>query len=468
MILGHHDADSSRPLDKRLSKRHRSMEAAAALGPDKSFPLLFTERATLDGAYSFFANERVTPRLILERHAQTTAQRCEDAGDFLAISDTTDLAFGGDRRTGLGKLNDGGSGFFCHCTLAVGLGESRRVMGVLNSEFIVRPEDGGRGETKLTRRQIRDDPQKETRVWMLGIKETEYLLAGRARAIHVMDRGADAYENLAEMDELGILGVLRASHDRFTSVNGEKRRLFAAAEKSSKYFLSRDVFISRRAQGKNPKERRVHPARDPRVAQLDVRAMSVALLRPTLADHVAATSVHINVVRVTERNTPAGETPVEWLLLTNLPIETAFQVERVVDIYRARWVIEEFFKALKSGCAVEARQLETGHSLMNMTAFFLPIAAKLLEMRGVARDTPEAPAIEVISAEEVKVLRALTKLPLPPQPTVKDVVAAIAKLGGHLKSNGPPGWAVLSRGYVKLLQFIAMRNRCAEQERCPG
>ena len=194
----------------------------------------------------------------------------------------------------------------------------------------------------------------------------------------------------------------------------------------------------------------------------------MALPRPALADHVAATSVHINVVRVTERNTPAGETPVEWLLLTNLPIETAFQVERVVDIYRARWVIEEFFKALKSGCAVEARQLETGHSLMNMTAFFLPIAAKLLEMRGVARDTPEAPAIEVISAEEVKVLRALTKLPLPPQPTVKDVVAAIAKLGGHLKSNGPPGWAVLSRGYVKLLQFIAMRNRCAEQERCPG
>jgi IS4 transposase len=47
------------------------------------------------------------------------------------------------------------------------------------------------------------------------------------------------------------------------------------------------------------------------------------------------------------------------MLYTSEPIDTAEQLLTIVDQYRSRWVIEEFFKALKTGCAFEKRQLES-------------------------------------------------------------------------------------------------------------
>ena len=112
-----------------------------------------------------------------------------------------------------------------------------------------------------------------------------------------------------------------------------------------------------------------------------------------------------------------------------------------------RWV-REFFKSLKTGCAYEKRQLETQHALLNALAVLAPIVWRLLVLRQLARERPEAPASHLLTIEELKLLRALSKrVKLPDEPTLQDAMLAIAGIGGHLKRNGPPGWLTLGRGF---------------------
>jgi hypothetical protein len=122
-----------------------------------------------------------------------------------------------------------------------------------------------------------------------------------------------------------------------------------------------------------------------------------------------------------------------------------------VDCYRARWVIEEYFKAIKTGCQYESRQLETAESLLNALAIFAPVAWRLLLLRHLARCDGNATATDALTAKQVQVLKAVAKKPLPAKPTARDAMLAIAALGGHLKNNGDPGWLVLGRGLHDLL-----------------
>jgi len=177
--------------------------------------------------------------------------------------------------------------------------------------------------------------------------------------------------------------------------------------------------------------------------------MAVELRRPHTAQS-SRTSVKLNLVYVWEAAPPKGEAPVEWLLFTTESIETAAQLHAIVDHYQTRWLIEEYFKALKTGCAFEKRQLESYHSLSNALAILGVVAWRLLLLRAVSRITPDAPAASVLSATQLKILRHRLKLKEPIK-TAQQALFAVARLGGHLKNNGDPGWLSLGRGFEKLL-----------------
>jgi hypothetical protein len=140
-----------------------------------------------------------------------------------------------------------------------------------------------------------------------------------------------------------------------------------------------------------------------------------------------------------------------------------------VDHYRARWRIEEFFKALKTGCSYEKRQLTTYESLRRALALLAPIAWHLLAIRAIAHDDGSAPATDVVDDVQLDVLRALSptsKIPLS-RPTVSDVMRAIADIGGHVRQNGDPGWLVLGRGYedfVKAERIWRAAQRAARSD----
>jgi hypothetical protein len=163
----------------------------------------------------------------------------------------------------------------------------------------------------------------------------------------------------------------------------------------------------------------------------------------------------VNVVHVFEVGKPVGEKPIEWLLLTNEPIETREQIAAVIEGYRTRWTIEEYFKALKTGCAFEKRQLESFRTLSNLLAYSLVIAYAILLLRALSRSSVTVAADALLSPDELLCLGLMTTGKKTKLKTAREVLDAIAKLGAHIKNNGDPGWRVLSRGWQRLLDFEA-------------
>ena len=116
------------------------------------------------------------------------------------------------------------------------------------------------------------------------------------------------------------------------------------------------------------------PPRSGRKACLDITAQTVVIPRPDHVSNALPESLTINVVRAFEPSPPDGEEAVNWLILTKLPIGTEEEILVVVDHYKGRWLIEEYNKCLKSGCALEERQLENEHSMHTALAILIPIA----------------------------------------------------------------------------------------------
>ena len=127
----------------------------------------------------------------------------------------------------------------------------------------------------------------------------------------------------------------------------------------------------------------------------------------------------------------------------------------VVDHYRARWLIEEYFKALKTGCAFERRQLTHLAGLVRALAVFVPMAWRLLLLRHLGRASAPVPVSHLFDGEQVLLLRKLLKrrgYQLPRRPTMREAMLGIAALGGHIKNNGAPGWLVLGRGLTRFFE----------------
>src|SRR5258708_4236298 len=311
-------------------------------------------------------------------------------------------------------------------------------------------------------------PDDEKARWWDQVKVAAERLGDRRSLLHVMDREADDYALLAHLVEGDHRFIIRSSHDRLLveSSSLDARKL-AQAVVQIECTVEREAKLSRRAdKGRSPKQKKIHPARRQRTARLAVGAMPITLKRPQPQPATLPASLTLNVVRVWEPDPPAGEEPTEWLLYTTDPIDSAEDLLRVVDRYRARWTVEEYFKALKTGCAFSDRQLGDYEGLVNALAVFVPIACRSLALRSIARSNPDAPALRVLDPDELDVLRSLGRKPLPAPPTVREVLLAVAALGGHIKWSGDPGWLTLSRGFAELLTLTRGWRAAKLQQTC--
>jgi hypothetical protein len=438
--------------DVRLGRRLDEMVDSLSQSPDQSFPEATQTAGALEGTYRFLSNENVDPARILEPHFRATTERVVDAGDVVVAHDTTEFNFGSTSRGGLGRVGRGKSfGFYGHFALAVSAARSPQALGLLGLSTIFRsgPKLGRRGHKAL-----QADGMNESRRWPTLVDDVRRRLDGRVRPIHVMDREADNYALLAFMEMRGERFVVRMSQDRVLDQENGPQTVKAALQ-GAEIRAEREVPLSSRGSSPLPSYRRLHPARSARLAQLSFSAIRVSLPRPESSRSCPVPALPLNLVHVRELFPPDGEVPVEWRLWTNLAVETPDQICAVVDAYRARWVVEEFFKALKTGCAFEKRQLESRHALLNALAVFAPIAWRLLTLRTLSRDASGAPATLALSRFQVACLRnALKKVhrvTLSDSPTIREAMLGVARLGGHIRNNGDPGWIVLGRGLDRLL-----------------
>jgi hypothetical protein len=440
--------------DRRLAVRLQGLAERLVLKPDASFPQALRNSAELEAAYRFFGNVAVTPDAILDGHFKGVRQRCEREGTVLAIHDTTVVSF---RHDGQRRGDDGKAlpkqRFFAHLSLVISDDGVRRPLGVASLETWYRGASFAGGGWH----------DEYDRWWLMAQLTAERL--SHENVVHIMDREADDYwlfHNLARDGHRFIIRA-RASGKRTRMLVDDDFRQLHEAVASLETTVERDVKLSKRRKKGSEVHDRIHPPRESRLTRLSIAARALTLKRPkrhpkqskARRASTMAPTIRLNVVRVWEPTPPPGEEPVEWVLLTNDPIDTVEQILKIVDRYRARWTIEEYFKALKTGCAYESRQLADYDSLANALAVFAPIACTLLDLRSEARRTPDAPAELVLTKSQLDVLRVMGRMPLPEAPTQRQALLAVAALGGHIKWNGEPGWQTLGTGYRELLTLTA-------------
>jgi len=406
--------------------------------------------AELEATYRFLGNPRVSLAAILAPHQRQTVKRMESGELSLVVHDTTVFSFGGDDRDGLGWVTHATLGFPAHFALAVGADEARTPLGVLG----IAPTFRIRYPRKKAWRRRRTSDDNEFRRWGQMVESVDELVPDRRRVIHVMDREADCFELVAALRKREDRFIIRLAYDRRIATSApEDPRTTTEALARAKDVLEREVPLSHRvAKGHSSKDQARYPPRKGRMARLRFRATPVELRRPQSLPKSMSPSVQVNLVQVYEIDTPPGEEPIEWRLITSEPVDTAAQITTTIDHYRARWTIEEYFKSLKTGCDFEKRQLEGRHAILNALAVFATVAWRLLAIRTLARAHDDTPARHVLTPMQLKLLAHVSKrVKLPPEPTIREALLAIAGLGGHLKRNGEPGWRTLGAGFDRLL-----------------
>jgi hypothetical protein len=433
--------------DRRLGRRLVQVGAMLAAAPELSFPRAACTPAALRAAYRFMSNESVAADAVLAPHRAQTAARARAAATVLAIHDTTQFEFPGEEnREGLGFVRSADDqGFLLHASLIVAAGGSRRPLGVVASRTWIRTV---RKAKRRRGAETMKDADRESNRWWEQIEQTEQRL-GLTSIIHVADREADAFPLLQQMTDHGMRFVVRMRQDRVVAdEDGERDGHASAAIAAAPWVVSLSVPLSRRFARSMPNAKQ--PAREERVAKLAVSATTLRLKPPQYMPPERRDPVDINVVHVLEQDVPDGVEPISWILLTTEPVGTHEQLLAIVEAYRTRWLIEEFFKALKTGCAIEKRQLESYDALANALAIFIPIAWQILTLRSTHRTEPDAPAESVLTSTQIQVLRARLPKLMPTDATVKEALRAVAWLGGHFIKK-PPGWQILGRGMEDLL-----------------
>ena len=441
--------------DARRTKRLVEVAKATEDMPDVGFPQMVESDGELEAIYRLLGNDEVKADAILAPHIKATMGRAKQFPLCLMVHDTTAFEFSGERE-GLGLMPGKLQGFFAHYALAVLPGPARVPLGVAGLERLTRKVRKNT-ERKHHSYYTSQDPTRESLRWGRVMEAIEEQKEG-FEAIHVMDREADMFDLMAQAVRDEARFVIRGDKERaLVNEAGLVKGLLAQTKPRTYREVEVGERVAKRRELIKPKP---GVSRKRRVAKLAVGSHAIEIRRPGTSG-APEKSLKLNLVHVWEPAPPRGQEPVEWVLFTTEPATTKGQLNTVVEYYRSRWVIEEFFKALKTGCAFEKRQLESFHALSNALAVFSAVAWRMLLARAISRAYPGAKASSVLSKVELHLLTHRLKLPKPPS-TAQDALFAVARLGGHLKRNGDPGWQTLGRGFEKLILLEAGLRAAAE------
>lgn len=450
--------------DARLTKRLESIAEVLQRHPEETYPDAFMDSSDTDTFYKFLKNKKTDYIKIIDTHIKKTNQRALGSETVLILHDSTYIVHAsGGKGKDFYELLGKSFGYMAHVGLCIDC-DTRIPFGVSNLECIQRDD------TLQEARQAQSDVErwmnenKESLRWIRGVMNAKQQI--QTNRIHVMDREGDNYQLLEKMTEENERFVIRGCYDRNILIDNKKSKISTIAAKTP-VIATRKVHLSKRvAKNKKQKSNKSRQARD---AFLTIHAFQAEIMKSTMIpDSIKIMkSIRVNVVLVQEDEPPPEQEAVCWTILTTESIDSTENVLKIVDIYRNRWIIEDLFKSLKTGCSFSERQLESQKTSQVALAITLPIAWRLLLIRQLARDAPELPALTLVSEEEIFTLSTILKKPPSNYKTVRDVWRGIAQLGGYLPHNRPPGWLVLGRGFAKLMQACsfaqAMRQKIAEE-----
>jgi hypothetical protein len=392
----------------------------------------------------------VTHAAVLESHVQHTLKQLCEAGEaggpMLILHDTTELDYSGlTSIADLGSIGgDLGRGYLCHNSLVLDP-RRRHVLGLANQILHCRALVGRKEGVKAKR----DRQSRESRLWTRALAAIGPAPAGRLW-VHVADRGADTFEHLAKHVADGSSFVIRSLG---------KRRMRPGHDGSGRGHKMRDFAMSLPLGGHKEVVIGARRGQSERRATVSVAFAPVVVLPPHVRrGDYEKRPLPLWVVVVREAKPPKGQTPLTWILLTNVPIANEADAWERTRWYECRWVIEEYHKAQKTGCAIEELQFASSQALQPMIALLSVVAVTLLNLREASRNeaTAQRPATEHVDQRYVAVLSAWRYKRQRLDLTVHEFFQALARLGGHQnrKRDHRPGWVVLWRGWMALQHML--------------
>lgn len=458
--------------DKRLNDRLTELISMLGERPHLSIP------AALDGghnevtaAYRFFDNSKVDFVSILEPHIDATYQRVSAQRSVIVAQDTTeiDLTKPELKVEGAGPLDDGSRiGEFLHPMLA--FTSDGTPLGLLSAELWVRPPiDSKPKKTTQEKEQERKHTpieEKETVRWLETQRHAQEIAAEipDTHFVAVADSEADVFEVI----ELGIESpenfdwVIRSCQNRALTVDRNsdtscdadesRNQLRDSAAKQPALFTQEISVRGRKAKVSCETRGRRQP-RDSRQCAVEVRATTVTLRAPWRHDRKLQ-DTQVNVVLVSEIDPPEGDVPVEWMLITSLSVASAEGVRQVIQNYCVRWMIEVYFRVVKSCCHIEDLRFEQIDRFERCLAVYLIIAWRTLYTVRLGREFPEIDCEALFEPDEWRSIYQFITKQSPPTtpPTLQVMVRLIAQLGGYINRarDDEPGPQTVSVGLQRM------------------
>jgi hypothetical protein len=445
--------------DKRLVPRSKRILSALAQNPEASINAACDGWSDTHAAYRFFDNELVSPPEILNPHWEATRQRATEHPVVLFVQDTTELDYTDHPQRDAKYLSDcHHRGLYLHAQLATT--PDKLCLGVVAIDFHERElESLGKS--------------KERKAWPIEEKESVRWLNGYRRAcelgvacpgtqiVMVADREGDIYDIFVDAQQgeyPPVDYIVRAQEDRST---------FEPDPEQGKkgYRKVRDEVVQSAVRAERILDLAETPKRTARQATMEIRAITVKVKPPHARAHLP--SVTYNVVFVKEIGGPNDGTDVDWLLITTLPIDTVDEIMLAIDYYTARWVVEIYFRILKTGCRVEEIQLDTTRRLKNCLAMYCIIAWRVQYLTYLNRTSPSLPCTAVFTASEWKsVWKVSLRKPLPETPPLlSEFMKLLSQLGGYNNraSERPFGPLPVWVGLRRMMDFaIAWEAFCPD------
>ena len=434
--------------DARLNRRSKKVLSDFGKRPTASIPLASGGHAEMTAAYRFFDNAKVNFEKILQPHIHRTIQRIAANSVVLFIQDTTefDLTRPGSLVAGAGPM-DGQSrqGVFLHILQAFAVDGTPLGTAWAHKWARTPDEPGVTQFEKRKRRRSIPIEAKESFRWVEGLRKVRAIseVAPETTCVCIADSEADIYEMFIEprVSENGgrLEWIIRACQERPVNQGGittHEMRLREAALAAPALY-TKTISVRGRTSLTQIETRARRQPREDREAVVTIRAATVTLLPPKRKGK-AGVPVSVNVVLVREDQPPEGEVPIEWVLVTTLPIGDKQAVETIIEYYEQRWMIEIFFRTLKSGCRVEERRFENLDRLLPCAAVYLIVAWRTLMVCKMGRSRPDMRCDGIFDEAEWKSVYAKVKRKVPPDepPRLEEMIRLIAQLGGYVNLPG--------------------------------
>jgi Transposase DNA-binding/Transposase Tn5 dimerisation domain len=450
--------------DERLNDRLREILGQLAAHPTASIPAACGGRAEMEAAYRLFDNDKVTFENILDSHVRATRERIAAQGVVILAQDTTevDLTRPEQQVRGAGPLDDSSRrGALLHLLHA--FTPDGTPLGTVQAAAWTRKDDIPRRQS-LTGAQRIATPleEKESYRWVVTLRQAqeEATRHPETRMVCVADSEADIYELMMEgmSEPRAAEWIVRAAQNRALQSDEEPAYPTHLREqlRAQPVLFTQTISVrGRKAKVTCCKRGRQQP-RQSRQTEVEVRAARVTLRAPWRPGQKLP-AISVNVVLVREPNPPPGDVPVEWILLTSLPIDSLEQVRQVIEYYCVRWMVEVFFRTLKTGCRVEERRFEQVDRQLRCLAVYLIVTWRTLYVCRLGRCCPDIHCEALFESAEWKaVYRVVQNKPPPRQPPpLGEMVRMIAQLGGYVnrRRSGPPGPQTVWLGLQRMHDF---------------